>query len=267
MDDYNSLRLSPDGKRVAFGRGATANIWLLEFARSVLTRLTFGTKTDSYPVWSPDGRQIAFSSNRSGGFQIYRKDAGGGGQEEQLTQGPNDKVATDWSKDGRYLLYEEVSPKTRFDLWALPLDGDRKPVPVLQSPFDEFRGQFSPDGKWIAYDSNEAGRTEVYIRAFPSSAGKWQISNRGGGIPRWRADGKELFYVSSDLKMMAVTIRASAAGVEADTPRELFAALLAGLTSPYDVAADGQRFLLSERPEAQGGAPLTVVLNWQAALK
>jgi eukaryotic-like serine/threonine-protein kinase len=269
MDIYNSLRLSPDGRRVAFGRGlTTANIWLLEFARSVLTRLTFGTKADSNPVWSPDGRQIAFSSNRSGVLQIYRKDAGGGGQEEQLTSGPNDKYVTDWSRDGKYLLYSQSDPKTSLDLWALPLDGDRKPVPVLQSPFLEYGGQFSPDGKWIAYDSNESGRTDVYIRAFPSSPGKWQVSNRGGGIPRWRADGKELFYVSSDFKMMAVTIRASAASVEADTPRELFAALVAGLISPYDVAADGQRFLLMERPEAQGGAsPLTVVLNWQAGLR
>ena len=138
---------------------------------------------------------------------------------------------------------------------------------MLQGPFIEAGGQFSPDGKWIAYHSTESGRSEVYIRAFPSSAGKWQISNRGGFIPRWRADGKELFYVSADLKMMAVTIRASAAGVEADTPRELFAYLVPGLNSPYDVAADGQRFLLTERSEAQGGPPLTVVLNWQAALK
>jgi Tol biopolymer transport system component/predicted Ser/Thr protein kinase len=268
MDTYSSLRLSPDGKRVAFGRGvATGNIWTLEFARSVLTRLTFGMKTDSYPVWSPDGRQLAFSSNQSGLFQIYRKDTGGAGQEEQLTSGPNDKLVTDWSRDGKYLLYTQVGPKTSLDLWALPLDGDRKPVPVLQSPFTEGGGQFSPDGKWIAYHSTESGRFEVYIRAFPSSAGKWQISNRGGAVPRWRADGKELFYVSTDVEMMAVTIRASAAGVEADTPRELFTYLVTGFNSPYDAAADGQRFLLTERSEAQGSVPLNVVVNWQAALK
>jgi eukaryotic-like serine/threonine-protein kinase len=269
MGIYNSLRLSPDGKRVAFGQGlATANIWTLEFARSVLTRLTFGTREDFYPVWSPDGRQIAFSSNQSGVFQIYRKDAGGAGQEEQLTSGPNAKLVNDWSHDGKYLLYTQNDPKTSLDLWALPLDGDRKPVPVLQSPFVESAGQFSPDGKWIAYHSTESGRFDVYICAFPSSAGKWQISDRGGAIPRWRADGKELFYVSPDLKMMAVTIRASAAGVEAETPRELFTYPAPGFNSPYDVAADGQRFLLAERSEAQGGAPpLTVVVNWQAALK
>lgn len=253
---------------MAFGRGgATANIWLLEFARSVLTRLTFGTKADSYPAWSPDGRQIAFSSNRSGVFQIYRKDASGGGQEEQLTSGSNDKIVTDWSRDGKYLLYTQIDSKTSLDLWALPLDGDRKPVPVLQSPSLESGGQFSPDGKWIAYFSTESGQSEVYIRAFPSSPGKWQISNRGGAIPRWRADGKELFYVSADLKMMSVTIRASAASAEADTPRELFAALVAPLTSSYDVTADGQRFLLLELPGAQSGAPLTIVVNWQAGLK
>jgi Tol biopolymer transport system component len=269
---YSALRLSPDGKRAAFDRSDTAgqseDIWLLEFARSVTTRLTFDPKRDIVPVWSPDGRQIAFSSNRSGVFQIYRKDSSGGGQEEQLTQGPNDKWVTDWSRDGRYLLYAEMNPKTKSDLWALPLDGDRKPVPLLQSPFAEERGQFSPDGKWIAYESNESGRSEVYIRAFATSAGKWQVSNRGGRVPRWRADGKELFYLSPDAKMMSVTIRASAASVEADAPRELFAARVVGGFSPYDVAADGQRFLILEQSEAQGGvAPLTVVLNWQAGLK
>jgi len=270
---YSALRLSPDGKRVALdrseGAGQTEDIWLLEFARSVTTRLTFGPKRAIDPVWSPDGRQIAFSSNRSGDFQIYRKDAGGGGQEEQLTEGPGDKRVNDWSRDGKYLLYSRNNPKTSRDLWALPLDGDRKPVPVLQSPLDETGGQFSPDGKWIAYQSYESsGRFEVYIRPFPSSAGKWQISNRGGRIPRWRADGKELYYLSPDFKMMAVTIRASAAGVEADTPRELFAARVVGGDGPYDVTADGQRFLLAEQSEAQGGvAPLTVVLNWQAGLK
>ena len=162
---------------------------------------------------------------------------------------------------------------SRFDPGKLLLEGDPAPVaeetavPVLQSPFRESGGQFSPDGKWIAYESTESGRFDVYIRAFPSSAGKWQISNRGGFIPRWRADGKELFYVSQDFKMIAVTIRASAASVEADAPRELFPYPVAGFNSPYDVAADSQRFLLTERSDAQGSASLTVVVNWQAGLK
>ena len=169
-EDRNaSFRLSPDGKRVALGRydgGENADIWVFEFGREVTTRLTSDPKQDLIliPVWSPDGRQIAFTSSRSGIRQIYRKDAGGGGQEDQLTTGPNLKSPEDWSRDGRYLLYSEIAPKTGLDLWALPLNGDRKPVVVLQTPFNEKSGTFSPDGKWIAYDSDASGRPEVYVR-------------------------------------------------------------------------------------------------------
>ena len=271
-DFYGSMQLSPDAKRVAFGRvdptGALENIWLLEFARSATSRLTFSQHQDSIPLWSPDGRQIAFQSNRNGVFQIYRKDSGGGGQEEQLTEGPMSKYPSDWSRDGKYLLYGQVDSTTGADLWALPLDGPRKPVLVLQTPFTEVRARFSPDGKWIAYESNESGRSEIYVRAFPSSTGQWQISNQGGNSARWRGDGKELFYLSPDGKMMAVGVRTSAASVEVDPPRELFNASLTGLYFSYDITSDGRRFLLVEPPEAQGGiAPLTVTVNWQAGLK
>jgi Tol biopolymer transport system component len=273
----NAPRLSRDGKKAVLRRTERiagrvgSNLWLLEFSSSVLTRLTFGANAqDSNPSWSPDGRQIAFSSNRSGISQIYRKNADGGGQEEQLTSGPNDKLLTDWSRDGKLLLYFEQDPKRQSDLWALPLDGDRKPIPILQTPFIETKGQLSPDGKWIAYDSNEFGVFEVYVRSFPSSAAKWQISNGGGTNPRWRGDGKELFYLSPDNKMMAATVRISDTSVQADTPRELFTGVPnnPGLEFPYDVTADGQRFLSSQPPE--GGTvipPLTVLVNWDAGLK
>jgi Tol biopolymer transport system component len=269
------FRLSPDGKRAAFGRQVSTgsqNLWLLEFSRGGVTRLTFGAKADYIPSWSPDGHQIAFSSDRSGILQIYRKDADGGGREEQLTGDPNNKQLTDWSRDGKFLLYSEEDPKTVLDLWALPLDGPRKPIPILQTPLIEDQGQFSPDGKWVAYQSNESGGAEVYVTTFPSSTRKWQISNHGGVWPRWRGDGKELFYLSSDRKMMAVTIRTSAVSVQADTPRDLFAASFisqqAGSTPPYDVTADGQRFLLLEQSEVPGGIPpLRVVMNWDADLK
>jgi serine/threonine protein kinase len=261
-------RLSPDGKRAVFGRLvgiASLNLWLFEFSRSVLTRLTFGANIDSHPAWSPDGSQIAFSSNRTGIFQIYRKDANGG-REEQLTSGPNDKWLTDWSRDGKFLLYFEQDPRSQDDLWVLPLGGNRKPISILQTPFNETKGQFSPDGKWIAYDSNESGDFEVYIRAFPSSTMQWQISNRGGTNPRWRGDGKELFFVSPDSKMMAATIRTSDTSVQPNTPRELFpTSILGGVENPYDVSADGQRLLLSLPSEDI--PPLTVVMNWDAALK
>jgi hypothetical protein len=268
-DFYGSLRLSPDGKRVALGRSdgnAVEDIWLFEFNRSVMTRLTFDSKGASEPIWSSDGRQIIFRSNRSGVYQIYRKDASGGGQEEQLTKGPNLKGTGDLSPDGRNLVYFESA-----HLWVLPLGGDGKPVPLSQTSTSfEVRGQFSPDGKWFAYVSNESGRYEVYIRAFPSSAGKWQVSNQGGTFARWRGDGKELFYISSNNKMTAAGVRTSATSIETDTPRELFPVSAPGpLGYPYDVTADGQRFLvLDAAGTAQGSAaPLTVVTNWQAGLQ
>ena len=197
---YVSFRISPDGKRVAMGRQDDSNnedIWVFEFGREVMTRLTFAPGYEGVPVWSPDGRQIAYYSARSGARQIHRTDAGGGGQEEQLTNSPNGVSAVyDWSRDGRHLLYTEVGvgAKRRTDIWALPLEGERMPIAVLRTPFDEYAPQFSPDAKWVTYESNESGRNEVYVRAFPVSRGQWQVSNQGGSRPKWRADGKELFY-------------------------------------------------------------------------
>jgi serine/threonine protein kinase/Tol biopolymer transport system component len=271
-------RLSPDGQRAVFSQpvgSARSNLWLFEFSKSIFTRLTFGANVDSHPVWSPDGRQIAFSSDRSGIVQIYRKGIEGSGQEEELTGGFHNKRVTDWSRDGKYLLYSEESPKSRVDMWALPLGGERKPIVVLQTPSDELKAQFSPDGKWIAYESDESGAFEVYIRAFPSTTRKWQISNQGGTNPRWRADGRELFYLSPVYEMMAVTVRASGISVQAETPGKLFRAPIfrsqsaaQSQTAPYDVAADGQRFLLVEPEDGQTGVPpLTVFVNWDAGLK
>ena len=228
-DRYASIRLSPDETRVAvsrFGDDGTSDIWVLELGREVIRRLTFDPKSDGMPVWSPDGRQIAYYSDRSGVRQIYRKQAGGGGQEEQLTNSPTGKIVSDWSRDGRYLLYfdYEVAALTRgLDLWALPLEGERKPLAVLQTPFAEWNAQFSHDGKWIAYQSNQSGRDEIYVRAFPVSGGQWQVSNQGGSRPKWRADGKELFYLGPNASnVLAAGIRIVGASLQSDTPRELF---------------------------------------------
>ena len=272
-DSYTSLRLSPDGKRVAVGRRDIAgydDTWLLEFGQG-FTRFTFDPKDDTGPVWSPDGRQIAFSSNRSGFYQLYRKDSGGAGQEEQLTSGLDNKTLSDWSRDGRYLLYT-ARGKAGDDIMSLPLEGERKPIVVLQTPFNEGLGAFSPDGKWIAYESDESGRYEVYVRAFSPAAaaagGKWQVSTQGGNRPRWRGDGKELFYLAQPNRVMAAGIRMTATGVETDTPRELFTISVDPfIASPYDVTPDGQRFLVEELSGTQRAAPLTVVTNWQARLK
>jgi Tol biopolymer transport system component len=273
-DRYGSFRISLDGKRVAMGRyddSGNADIWVFDVDREVPNRLTFDPSQEGIPVWSPDGRQIAYFSARSGVRQIYRIDAGGGGQEEQLTNSPSGITAVyDWSRDGRYLLYVESDPKTGSDIWALPLEGERKPIVVLQTPFSEISPQFSPDGKWVAYQSNESGRNEVYVRAFPVSSGQWQVSSEGGMRPKWRADGKELFFLGPHGdKVLAAGIRVVGATVQMDKPRELFpvSPIPDSLLAPYDVTADGRFLMWQPSTAAQRPAPLTVVTNWQARLK
>jgi Tol biopolymer transport system component len=199
--NFNALALAPGGQRLAVERtvttGGRANrdIWLL--ARGVMTRLTFDAARDGFPVWSPDGKQVAFSSDRDGGVaQIYRKDTSGAGLEERLTEGPNQKYVLDWSRNGKYLLYREASPSTGRDLMALPLQGEKKPLPVVNTLFLESTGAISPDGRWVAYASNDSGRFKLYVQAFPGGAGpkgRWQVSNGGAYDVKWRGDGKELY--------------------------------------------------------------------------
>jgi len=240
-----------------------------------MTRLTFDPSRDAVPAWSPDGKQVAFSSDREGGiYQIYVKDASGSGQEQRVTEGPNRKTVMDWTKDGKYLLYREQNPTTDRDLMAIPLDGDRKPFPVVTTPFMESTGAVSPDGRWVAYASNDTGRSEIYIQAFPAPGvngpkGRWQISSGGGYQVKWKGDGKELYFESLDGKMMAAGIQAGPQGIHAETPRVLFSADFATTSlHEFDVTPDGQRFLLMLQPKIQdSGEKLTVVSNWQAALR
>jgi Tol biopolymer transport system component/tRNA A-37 threonylcarbamoyl transferase component Bud32 len=274
---YSGVRLSPDGQRAAVSRrdpDDAGDIWVLELGSGRTTRLTFDPQADVCPVWSPNGREIAFSSDRNGIRQIYRKDVSGAGQESQLTDDAGAKCVLDWSPDGRHLLYTDVGASA--DLWVLPLDGTgRKAVPVVQTPFEETDGQFSPDGKWIAYTSNEAGRNEVFVTATEASPGssraRWPVSVLGGRAPRWRGDSKELFYVAADNRsVMAVEIRTAATGIETGSPARLFAFPMVGVSADpaytYDVTSDGKRFLIVE-PIAFQSSPLTVLVNWQAKLK
>ena len=229
------------------------------------------------PVWSPDGKQIVFGSSRNGKWGLYVKQSDGTGNEELLVESDLPKMPMSWTSDGKYIVYWVNDPKTNSDDWVIPLTGDRKPFPILQSPFNEQWPEISPDGKWIAYTSNETGTPEIYVRPFPSGPGKWQISTNGGTFQRWRADGKELYYLSAPNagKMMAAEIHAAGSSFQADSPRALFDSGYINLfhTTNYHVfavSADGQRFLIP-RPEAGLSAdiaatPITVVLNWTAAL-
>jgi Tol biopolymer transport system component len=206
-----------------------------------------------------------------GGPDIYAKASSGAGNEEVLLKSSTAKRPTDWSGDGRFILYESDDPKSRVDLWVLPLFGDKKPQLFLQTPFAEQQARFSPDGKWIVYVSDESGTPEVYVQSFPPSGGKWQVSTKGGFTPRWRRDGKELFYLTPDRRIMSVDVRAAGATFEVSTAKALFEApvdaVTAAVTNRYDVSADGQRFLINAAVENTTSAPITVVVNWTAGLK
>jgi len=260
--------LSPNGRSVAVQRNN--DIWLTELGRAVLSRFTFDPGLEMGPTWSPDGSRIVFNSNRKGTYDLYQRPATGAGNDELLLATPLNKMAMDWSSDGRFLLYRTNDPKTNYDIWALPVDGGRKPFPVVQTNFVEGDGQFSPDGKWIAYYSGESGRFEVYIQPFPGGGGKRQISIDGGAQPRWRHDGKELFYIGLDERLMAVSLRFAADGqaVELDTPITLFTTHIGGALQgvnrqQYLVSPDGQRFLMNTITREAISSPITVLLNWK----
>jgi Tol biopolymer transport system component len=259
--------LSRDGRHVAFASTIDRNqdIVFLETARAATTRFTSDAGIDASPVWSPDNRRIAFASNRNGTFDTYLKDAGGAAAEDLFLAGYS---PTDWSPDNRFLLCRKNDPKTSTDIWAVPLTGDRKPVPVVQTSFAEKDGQFSPDGKWIAYQSDESGRWEIYAQPFLGPGDKVPISTNGGGQVRWRRDGKELFYIGLDGRLMAVPVRFGPQTIEAGAPVALFATDLVPAVptadwQQYVVSPDGKQFLVSTIVEEAVTSPITVILNWK----
>jgi eukaryotic-like serine/threonine-protein kinase len=275
-DFYTHLRVSPDGVRAAMeladGSG-NMDVWTWDFARRIKTRQTFDPKPDRSPTWAPNGREIAFSSLRTGIWQLFRKDVSSGQPDEQLTTGAGDKIVPDWSRDGRYLVFIQIGTTTAEDIWALPLDGDRQPYPILQTQAIETNPALSPDGHWLAYESAGSGRPEVLVTRFPrsrtevnASAPRWQVSTQGGSRPRWSVDGRAVFYVSlDDQKIMRVDVRTSDTGVESEVPRvSVEIPVMPVARSPFDVSADG-RLLLLERTISKG-VPLAVVKNWTAAL-
>jgi eukaryotic-like serine/threonine-protein kinase len=270
-EQQGTPRLSPDQKKVAVFRrdsmGRNDDIWLLDLARDTSTRLTFHASSDMYPVWSPNGDRIVFTSGRAGFMNLYQKALGGSADEQPLLKSAEFQIATDWSSDGRFILYQILQPKRANDLWILPVDhgGPKQavPAPLLHTEFNETWGQFSPDGHWIAYESNESGRNQVYVMAFPEPGGRVQVSTAGGSHPRWRRDGKELFYINPDNKMIAVDVKANGQQLDLGRPQELFETRAQRLGLPtYDVTANGQRFLINAAAGAEGAPSITVVMNW-----
>ena len=271
--DYEAPAISPDGSRVAVAMGPakSRDIWTLDVARGTSTRFTFDPARDDDPAWSPDGKNIAFSSNRGAQMDLYIKPADGSGEEKLLLKTDEQKSVDSWTRDGRFLLFDSDGAKTGGDMWALPFPGAAKPVLLLRTQFSEGLSRVSPDERWLAYTSNESGDFEVYVRPFrpeaPAGSGaKWLVSKGGGIGPLWRTDGKELLYLGLASQMMAVDIDTSK-GFQAGTPRRLFSAPTEALTTGWDLAPDGKRFLFVAPPNAGRTVPFTVVLNWAAGLK
>ena len=264
--------VSPGGKDVVASivDPATEIHQLVRFSASPGpgVRLTFGPASNGFPIWSPDGTRIAFSSDRGGG-SLCAKPASGAGEEEVLFKTPGEAYPTDLSRDGRFLVYSLFAPGEKTNaLWILPLFGDLKPFLFARQGLKEPKARFSPDGKWIAYDSYESGVAEVYVTSFPDQKGKWQISQGGGTEPRWRGDGNEIYFLNSRNAVMASDVT-TAGSFQAGTPHELFQipVFYSNNEWAYDVSPDGQRFLVVLPPARQTATfPITLVTNWAAGL-
>ena len=273
--DIDWAALSPDGKTVAFDsrdpQTGYYDIWLRDLARGTDSRFTFNSKNNRFPVWSPDNTSLAYLSDRAGHGNVYKRAITGIGQEDVVHQDELDKRPTSWTPDGRFIVEETngTTPKTRNDIWIAPASigsTAEKPRPYLQTEFVEGQATISPNGKWLAYHSDETKRREVYIMTFPQPGGKWQVSTSGGGIPIWSRDGKQLFYIGGNNKMIAVDIKGAGVNPEPGVPQALFDVRLGPNNPSFDVSKDG-RFLIPSAVEQTGAAPITVVVNWTAGLK
>jgi eukaryotic-like serine/threonine-protein kinase len=260
--------LSPDEKRVVFRRidPQTRNndLWILDLQRQTESRFTFSSAVDDDPIWSSDGSKVYFDSNPEGVANLYQKIGTGAGNEEVLFKDGLGKYPMDCSPDGRYILFQHEGRTTKEDLWLLPTVGERKPFPYVQSAASEYSGHFSPDGRWIAYSSDESGKFEVYVQAFPLTQGKWQVSISGGAAPLWSKDGKELFYLAPDKKLMVVSVTGRGTSFEQGIPKPLFDTDVDvySAAARYQVSRDGKRFLINTPVEGTSLKPIMLALNW-----
>ena len=275
-EDFRAVRISPDGRYVAFAiedqRAGTPDVWIHDVARNTETRFTFDPGTDRDPVWSPDGNRLAVRSNRHERFNVYARARNGVGGEQLLYESIQNANIHDWSRDGRVVLFTRDAPggKTDHDIWVLAVDGDRAQSPLLEAPLNQDYPRFSRNGRFISYQTDDSGRNKVFVMTYPDSGSRGEVSPDGGAQPVWRADGKELFYVAPDNTAMVVDVREGRSTVEFGTPRRLFQAPITVLPArqpswTWDVSPDGQRFLLILAKDDD--APVTLVTNWQADLK
>jgi eukaryotic-like serine/threonine-protein kinase len=273
---YRNPAFSPDGNRLAASivTSNSQDIWVFDLQRKSKSRLTFAQGRSFHPTWSPDGRWIYYSSFRDGRVYMYRRPSDGTGNEETILAPKGVRVAipNSISNDGKYVAYQQVvdsekSPRN-YDLYVLPLFGDRKPIPQLLSPFLKAWPEFSPDGKWLAYASEETGRLEVYAMPFPGPGGKYQLSTGGGNNPKWSRDGRELFFSNDVGEVLAVDVRQNGAALQLGTPRKVLkASMVGGPEGPFAVSPDGKKVLINEIGNDTVHLPLTVVTNWTAELE
>jgi len=272
---YLSLRFSPDGQRIAVDlRDQENDIWIWDVSRRTLSRLTTGSFIEQNPVWTPDGRRIAFSSTRMGATNIYWQAADGTGTVEQLTTGKNTQVPLAFTPDGKSLIFREVDGMSGFGvLSALPLDGDRRPKPLMRTPVNAVNAALSPDGHWLAYQSTESGQDDVHVRPFPElESGHWQISSDGGSRPAWAPSGHEVFFLDSRYRLMTASLQQKPFGITKPSAAFLFGfPPRAGASRFFDVSPDGQQFLairsVAQKDEAAQPNQLRIVLNWDEELK
>ena len=251
--------------------GGFAQVWLYDSSNGSRSRFTFSPSYNVTPHWSPDGTRILFASNRTGLFKLYVRDASGVGNDEMLYQSGNWCYPDDWSPDNQYIIFSEIDPKTKFNLWVLRLGEQKKAFPFLVTDGNESNARFSPDGKWIAYASDESGQPEVYVQPFlAEKGGKWQVSTNGGYYPKWSKDGKELFYLSQDNQIMSSEVKLGST-FEATAPRPLFAIhpyaipRIARAVDTFEPAPDGRRFAVHSALTSSSPV-ITVVLNWPLLL-
>jgi serine/threonine protein kinase len=262
---FNGPELSPDGRRLIGDRTIDGNrdVWEVNLARGGRTRMTTHPSADGYPLWSPDGSQIVFLSGRKGTLDLWLKPSNPAGEEQLLLEGPDTEWPMDWSKDGRFLLYQRSDLRSRWDLWALPMTGtDRTPFAVASTPFLERLGEFSPDGRWIAYETDESGRPEIVVQAFPDAKERIPVSTAGGTAPRWSADGREIYFTAPDgMMLMAVRVQPNGSTLQLGAPVPLFPTRITFQTfkHQYTVSSDG-RFLVNNTAEI-AAQPITVILN------
>ena len=272
--DYADVELSPDAERVAVSvldpEQGTRDLWLYDVKRGLRSRFTFDSASEFESIWSPDGDQLVFARSKAS-VDLFRKPLSGG-NETALLEGGLGKFPSDWSPNGRFILYIAGGVAiARSDLWVLPLFGNTKPFPFLETPFIETRGRFSPDGRWVAYVSDESGQLEVYVARFPEPAEKRRVSTAGGLWPRWRRDGKEIVYVTPANTLTAATVNGAGATFEVGAVRTLFAVRPRPMVTlgdyPYDISADGQRFLVNTLAEGAASSAISLVVNWTSGLK